>query len=79
MPERVAISSSRGSPWPRDRTQVSHITGGLFTVWATREVCFIVIHHFGDGKIEAKREYEASPGHAALVLHPYGLIPERLF
>ena len=35
--EWVAISSSRGSSWPRDRTWVSHIAGRLFTIWATRE------------------------------------------
>ena len=35
--EWVAISSSRGSSWPRDRTQVSRIAGGFFTIWATRE------------------------------------------
>ena len=35
--EWVAISCSRGSSWPRDRTQVSHIVGRHFTVWATRE------------------------------------------
>ena len=35
---RVGASSfSRGSSWPRDWTQVSHIAGSLFTVWATRE------------------------------------------
>ena len=28
---------SRGSPQLRDRTQVSHIAGGFFTSWATRE------------------------------------------
>ena len=32
-----AISISRGSSWPRDQTQVSHIAGRRFTVWATRE------------------------------------------
>ena len=36
----VAISFSRGSSWPRDRTQVSCIVGRCFTVWATREVQF---------------------------------------
>ena len=30
--EWVAMSSSRGSPQQRDRTQVSHITGRFFTV-----------------------------------------------
>ena len=33
----VAIPFSRGSPQPRDRTQVSRIASGLFTIWATRE------------------------------------------
>jgi len=35
--ERVAISFSRGSFRPRDRTPVSHIGGRRFTLWATRE------------------------------------------
>ena len=35
--EWVAIPFSRGSSQPRDRTQVSHVAGGFFTVWATRE------------------------------------------
>ena len=37
MLQWVAISFSRGSSWPRDRTQVSCIAGRFFTVWATRE------------------------------------------
>ena len=35
--EWVAFSFSKGSSQPRDWTQVSHITGGFFTSWATRE------------------------------------------
>ena len=35
--EWVAMPSSRGPSQPRDWTQVSHIAGGFFTVWATRE------------------------------------------
>ena len=35
--EGVAIPFSRGSSWPGDQTQVSYITGRLFTIWATRE------------------------------------------
>ena len=35
--EWVAFPFSRGSSQPRDRTQVSHIAGGFFTCWATRE------------------------------------------
>ena len=41
--ERVAISFSRGSSQPRDRTQVSHIVGRHFTIWATKisHICVI--------------------------------------
>ena len=35
--EWVAYPSSRGSSTSRDQTQVSHIAGGFFTSWATRE------------------------------------------
>ena len=35
--EWVAISFSRGSSQPRDRTQVSRIAGRLFTICATKE------------------------------------------
>ena len=34
----IAISFSRGSSRPGDRTQVSHIVDRCFTVWAIREV-----------------------------------------
>ena len=36
--EWVAISFSRGSSWPRDRTQVSHIVGRCFNLCTTREL-----------------------------------------
>ena len=36
--EWVAISFFRGSSQPRDWTQVSHIVGRRFTIWATKEV-----------------------------------------
>ena len=35
--EWVAFPFSKGSSQPRDWTQVSHIGGGFFTSWATRE------------------------------------------
>ena len=41
--EWVAISFSRGSSRPRDRTRVSCIVGRCFAVWATREVLHIPI------------------------------------
>ena len=31
------MPSSRGSSQPREQTQVSHIAGRFFTIWATRE------------------------------------------
>ena len=36
--ERVAFPFSRGSSQPKDQIQVSHIAGGFFTSWATREI-----------------------------------------
>ena len=33
----VYVSSSMGSSQHKDQTQVSHIAGGFFTRWATRE------------------------------------------
>ena len=39
--EWVAMLSSRGSSQPRDQTQVFHIMGRFFTIWATREARFI--------------------------------------
>ena len=35
--EWVAVAFSREPSQPRDRTQVSHIAGGFFTSWVTRE------------------------------------------
>ena len=37
IPEWVAFPFSRGSSQLRDQTQVSRITGGFFTTWATRK------------------------------------------
>ena len=42
--EWVAISFSRGSSWTRDWTQVFHIAGRRFTIWATREVPYICVY-----------------------------------
>ena len=36
--EWVAMPFPRGFSWPRDQTQDSHTAGGLFSIWATREV-----------------------------------------
>ena len=49
--EWVAMPSFKGSCQHRDQTQVSHIIGGFFTVWATGEAqlffvfCFLCIYN----------------------------------
>jgi len=42
--EWVGFSFSRGSSQPRDKTQVSHIAGGFFTSWTTREEIRVGVH-----------------------------------
>ena len=37
MMKWVAIPFSKGSSQPRDQTQVSHIAGRFFTLWATKK------------------------------------------
>ena len=39
--ECIVIPFSRGSSWPRDQTQVSHIAGRFFTIWANREASHV--------------------------------------
>ena len=39
--EWVVMSSSRGSYWHKDQTQVPWSAGGFFTVWAPRDLCTI--------------------------------------
>ena len=43
--EWVAVPFSRGSSHFRDQTQVSCITGGFFTSWATREALLVKVKH----------------------------------
>ena len=40
--EWVAMPSSRGSSQCRDRSHISHIAGGFFTIWATREALITI-------------------------------------
>ena len=49
--EWVAISFSRGSSQPRDQTQVSHIAGRRFNLWAIREAMNIYISLFTIKKV----------------------------
>ena len=45
--EHIAIPFYRGSTWSRNKTWISCIEGGFFTVWATREL----IWHFKSGPV----------------------------
>ena len=44
--EWVTIPFSRGSSWPRDQAQVSHIAGRFFTIWATGEAPLFITGEF---------------------------------
>ena len=44
--EWVAISFSRGSLWLRDQTQVSHIAGRFFIIWATSALLSFNLQEF---------------------------------
>ena len=66
--EWVAFPFSMGSSQPRDRTQVSHIAGGFFTSWATREalahgcrhqICALVIKLYALEGLQWLREETA--------------------
>ena len=40
---------SRGSSWPRSRTQVSHIVGRRFNLWTTRKPWHIGVSYYSGG------------------------------
>ena len=74
--EWVTFPFSRGSSQPRDWTQISHIAGGIFTSWATREakikkndymiilvdtkVQMIKFNAFHDKRISANKDYKST-------------------
>ena len=60
----VAISFSRWSSPPRDRTQVSHFAGRRFTVWATREFLWtpLTLQSMEFSRPEYWNGYFLSPG-----------------
>ena len=75
--EWVAMPSSRGSSQPRDRTQVSHIAGRFFTIWATREatvdkaVVNVRLQKFVDIVIIPRWGMAGSYGSSVLFLRPF--------
>jgi len=67
IPEWVAISFFRGSSRSRDRTWVSYIAGGFFTLWATRELFIpfrspygISSSRVGTGLVDSLSEYNTA-------------------
>ena len=56
--ECIAIYFTRGSFWPRDRTWVSCIAGGFFTIWATREAQTIDTCNYKDQSQSTFAEYK---------------------
>ena len=58
--EWIAISFSRGSSQPRDRTRVSRIVDRRFTVWATREKP-IYIYYTMHTRHQIGRNYSSDP------------------
>ena len=64
--EWVAVPFSKGSLKPRDRTQISCIAGGFFTVWANREaqlfkLFFFFFHLMCDTTSRPGRECHSGP------------------
>ena len=60
--EWVTIPFSRGSSWPRDRTQVSCTAAGFLTIWATWEAhSFRKAHINIDGSMTAIFEQKSLP------------------
>ena len=80
--EWVAISFSRGSSRPRDWTQVSHIAGRGFTVWAPRD---IIIHFkkylmaFLDFTIHIYKSSESTFKHYSIVPQTVKISYNRVF
>ena len=71
--EWVAFPFSRGCSQTRDQIQVSHIAGGFFASWATREALVMVGHCFDgdgdDGKDENEDGGAGKIGHKAAIIH----------
>ena len=61
--EWVATPFSRGSSWPSNQTRDSRITGGFFTVWATRETPYPHDIYFITGGLHLLT-------HFACIFHP---------
>ena len=67
--DRVTISFSRGSSWPKDWTQILCIAGRRFTIWATREARYILDIQVSPASCRTKRGKEdLGQGSASFVI-----------
>ena len=71
--EWVAIPFSRGSSWPRDRTQVSCIAGRCFNLWATREADIMFMLKFSTTNVASMIWGDFTPANSP------ALSPAKLF
>ena len=86
--EWVAIFFSRGPSQPRDQTQISHVAGGFFTSWATREASpnmvkgdYLEVSVFGGFKsLKWERRSVEASGHSVFTsLRSWWQLLEGLF
>ena len=63
------VAFSRGSSQPRDQTWVSHVSGRLFTIWATREAQLEVKMFKRENPFFTPRTLENFLGHYFLMTH----------
>ena len=66
--EWVAISFSRGSSQPRDRTQVSRILGRWFTVWASRKGMLYVYYKVNKDQTNLMTSHNTNNTHICLCI-----------
>ena len=73
MLEWAAISSCRVSSQPRNRTHVSHIAGGFFTIWATREAPTLIWKSVIVHTVPSSREKKKIIGQGFVIYFCYWL------
>jgi len=72
--EWVAISFSRGSSWPRDRTRVSCVADIFFTNWATGKSCTFPVDK---GPSSQSYDFSSSPVWMWDLDHKEGWVPKN--
>ena len=75
--EWVAISFSRGSSWPRDRTWVSSTAGRRFTIWASREALYLGIKNLANNSFVSSLKLTDCATGITLYNAPYPILSAR--